>query len=104
MAVVRYATLAALVLWLSVMTAARFGDVVRRAGPIGYGCGAAILIGLLVMKFVGPPPRAFVARAGIAALMLAVAAGAALTPQAAAPLMTLDIVLGFLLLMWYVRE
>jgi hypothetical protein len=104
MPVVRYATLSALVLWLAAMTAVRFGDVVRRAEPIGYACGAAMLIGLLAMKLVGPPPHAFFARAAIAALMLGLAIGASFAPQAATMLTAVNIGLGFVLLMWYVRE
>jgi hypothetical protein len=105
MVVVRYATLAALVLWLAAMTGARFGDLARRVEPIGYACGAAILVGLLVMKFVGPPPRAFLPRAAVAALMLAVAAAASFTAAGTASLLiTINIALGLVLLMWYVRE
>lgn len=105
MIVVRYATLAALVLWLGAMTGTRFGDVVRRVDLVAYVCGGAVLVGLLVMKFVGPPPRQFFARAGITALMLALAAGAsAVRGDAARLLAMVNIALGFLLLMWYVRE
>lgn len=106
MIVVRYATLVALVLWLGAMTGARFGDLVARAAPIGYVCGAAVLIGLVVMKLVGPPPRAFFARAGVTAVMIALAAGASFVRSADAALAvaTVNIALGFVLLMWYVRE
>ena len=71
MILVRYATLVALVLWLGVMVDDRFGDLLRQAHLISYGCGAATLVGLFVLKFMGPPPAAFVLRAGIAILMLA---------------------------------
>jgi hypothetical protein len=105
MIVVRFATLAALVLWLGAMIGARFGDVVRRTELVGYACGGVVLIGLLVTKFMGPPPRDFPARAGIAAAMLAVAAGASFAAAAtAAALMLVNIALGFILLTWYVRE
>ena len=105
MVVVRYATLAALVLWLGAMTGARFADVARRVGPIGYACGGAMLLGLLVMKLVGPPPHAFFPRAAMSALMIVVAAGSSYARgSAAALLMTINIALGFVLLMWYVRE
>jgi hypothetical protein len=105
MIVVRFATLAALVLWLGALIGARFGDIVRRTELVGYACGGAVLIGLLVMKFVGPPPRDFFARAGVAAAMLAVAVGTAFAAAGtAATLMLVNIVLGFILLMWYVRE
>jgi hypothetical protein len=105
MIVVRYATLAALVLWIGTMTGARFGDLLRRADLVGYACGGAVLIGLFVMKFVGPPPRQFVPRAGITALMLAVAGAASLARADAAALLTVaNVAFGFVLLMWYVRE
>jgi hypothetical protein len=105
MIVVRFATLAALVLWLGAMTGARLGDALRRPDLVGYACGAAVLVGLLVMKFVGPPPRDFFPRAGVAALMLAVAAAASFAAAGTAATLTLvNIVLGFVLLTWYVRE
>jgi hypothetical protein len=106
MIVVRYATLAALVVWLAAMTGARFGELVRRVDLVSYACGAATIVGLLLMKFLGPPPRGFFARIGVAALMLAVAAGSRLAPsrETAVALMTLNVALGFSLLVWYVRE
>jgi len=106
MIAVRFATLVALVLWLGAMTAARFGELFRRLDLVAYTCGTVTIIGLFVMKFLGPPPRGFIPRAGIAILMLAVAAGATFTRTAetAAALLTLDIALGFVLLTWYVRE
>jgi hypothetical protein len=106
MIAVRFATLVALVFWLGAMTAARFGDVFRRIDLVAYTCGAMTILGLFVMKFIGPPPHGFVPRAGVAVLMLVVAVGAAFTPAAdtAAALLTLNIALGFVLLTWYVRE
>jgi len=106
MIVVRYATLVALVLWLGAMLGARFGELFRRADLVAYGCGAATIVGLFVLKFMGPPPRGFVVRAAIAALMLVIAAAASLvrTRETAALLMTINITLGFVLLIWYVRE
>lgn len=106
MIVVRFATLVALVLWLGAMTAARFGELFRRVDLVAYSCGAVTMVGLFVMKFIGPPPRSFVARAGIAVLMLAVAIGAAFTHAAgtADTLLALNIALGLILLTWYVRE
>jgi hypothetical protein len=106
MIIVRYATLVALVLWLGAMLGARFGELFRRADLVAYGCGAATIVGLFVLKFMGPPPRGFVARAAIAALMLVIAAAASLAPRrdTAALLMTINITLGFVLLIWYVRE
>jgi len=106
MIVVRYATLVALVLWLGAMTAARFGELFRRLDLVAYSCGAVTIVGLFVMKFIGPPPHSFVARTGVAVLMLAIAIGAAFTraPGTADALLVLNIALGFLLLTWYVRE
>jgi hypothetical protein len=106
MIVVRYATLVALVFWLGAMTGARFGGVVRRVDLVGYACGSAVLVGLLLMKFVGPPPRSFFVRAGSALLMLAIAAGSSVAGrgQATQTALTVNIVLGFALLIWYVRE
>jgi hypothetical protein len=106
MILVRFATLVALVLWLAAMTAARFGELFRRVDLVAYGCGAVTIVGLFVMKFMGPPPRSFVARAGITVLMLAVAVGAAFTRTAgtADALLALNIALGLILLTWYVRE
>ena len=105
MILVRYATLVALVIWLGAMVDERFGDLFRRAHLITYACGSATVFGLFVLKFMGPPPMAFVWRAGIAVLMLAIAAAGALVPRDASQLlMTVNIGLGFVLLTWYVRE
>jgi len=105
MIVVRYATLVALVLWLGALIGARFGDLARRVEPFGYVYGAAILVGLLVMKFVGPPPHGFVARVAVVALMLALAGAASIgSADTRALLTSVNVALGFVLLMWYVRE
>jgi hypothetical protein len=107
MIVVRFATLGALVFWLSAMLAWRFGDLFRRLDLVSYTCAALTIVGLLVMKFVGPPPHGFLPRVAIAFLMLAVAVGSAfarLSAEAAAALLALQIALGFVLLTWYVRE
>ena len=105
MILVRYATLVALVIWLGAMIDARFGDLVRRAHLIAYACGGATVVGLTVLKFMGPPPIAFVLRTGLALLMVAIAGAAAWAPpEAAHLLMTVNIGLGLVLLIWYVRE
>lgn len=106
MILVRYATLVALVIWLGAMMGDRFGDLFRRAHLIAYACGATTVVGLFVLKFMGPPPMAFVMRAGIAVLMLAIALGAAfVAPRDVSDLlMTVNIGLGLVLLIWYVRE
>jgi hypothetical protein len=105
MIAVRYATLVALVFWLGVMTGARFSGIGRRLDLVSYACGGAMFVGLVAMKFLGPPPRAFFVRAGLALAMLAIAAAASLTALASAEmLLTLNIVLGLTLLTWYARE
>ena len=106
MIVVRYATLVALVIWLGAMVDERFGDLFRRAHLLTYACGVATVVGLFVLKFLGPPPMAFFVRAAIAILMLAIAFAAAfLAPREASNvLLTVNIGLGFVLLVWYVRE
>jgi uncharacterized membrane protein len=97
MLVVRYLALTALVVWLGGMIAlgllvapttfrvleaadpeqgrtlagAVFGATLRRFHLLAYGCGAVLLVSLFLMKFVGPPPQAFLVRTSIVALMLA---------------------------------
>jgi hypothetical protein len=96
MLAVRYVALAALVCWVGGML--MFGAVVaptifrvlEAADPangrliagtlvgtllgqlhvLAYACGTVIGFGLLIMKFIGPPPRAFFARLGIIVVML----------------------------------
>src|SRR4029077_13766167 len=77
MIVVRYLTLGALVLWIAVMIDARFGDVIRRAPLLPYICGGIVVAGLFAVKFLGPPPAAFLWRGASAAVMLSRAGGAA---------------------------
>ena len=106
MIVVRYLTLAALVLWIGVMADVRFGDAIRAAPQLPYVCGAIVVAGLFALKFLGPPPLAFVWRAAIAVLMLAMALAAAFVapPGTANLLHTVNLGLGCILLIWYVRE
>ena len=101
MLAIRYVALSALVVWLGgmivlgllvapstfgvlqatapdaatgrMLAGAVFGEILRRFHILAYGCGAFLLASLFVMKFVGPPPQAFVARTAIVALMLAIA-------------------------------
>ena len=102
---VRYATLVALVVWLVGMIGARLGDGPHHVPLYANACGAVVFVGLFVLKFMGPPPRAFVARVAIVFVMLALAAGSSLpTAASAAALLTVNIALGFALLVWYVRE
>lgn len=104
--VVRYATLVALVIWLGAMMGARFGNLFQRVDLVTYACGTATVVGLFALKFLGPPPMAFVVRSGIAVLMVAIALGSTLLANRdpSALLMTADIGLGLVLLIWYVRE
>ena len=106
MIVVRYGTLAALVLWLSAMLGARFGDLPRQRPLLALACGAATFVGLFAMKFLGPPPPAFVPRIAIVFLMLVIAATSAWLVRGGttAWLLTVNIGLGFVLLYWYTRE
>jgi hypothetical protein len=53
MIVVRFGTLAALVLWLSAMLGARFGDLLRQYPLLTLAFGAVTLVGLFAMKFLG---------------------------------------------------
>ena len=106
MILVRFATLVALVLWLSALINERFGNLFWRVDTISYGCGIVTVVGLFVMKFMGPPPPAFVPRAAIASVMLLVAFASTL-PAAGGFITTLiavNIGLGLVLLCWYVRE
>jgi choline-glycine betaine transporter len=106
MIVVRYGTLAALVLWLSAMLGARFGDLIGQRPLVSLACGAVTFVGLFAMKFLGPPPPAFVPRVAIVFVMLVLAAASAWrgTSSTAAWLLTVNICLGFVLLYWYTRE
>jgi hypothetical protein len=106
MIVVRYVTLVALVIWIGAMVDQRFGDLFRRPQLVAYICGGAIVVGLFALKFLGPPPMAFVLRAGITVLMVVTAAATALIAprDLAGPLTAVNICLGFILLIWYVRE
>ena len=62
MLLVRYVALVALVVWIGAMAGVLFAGVFARPLWLASGCGAVIIICLFVMKFVGPPPRAFVPR------------------------------------------
>lgn len=99
MFVVRYVALLALVLWLGVM----LNETAWIRGPlVGFACGAVLLASLVALKFLGPPPRSFVPRAAIVALMLAVAMYARYNGQTA--LTMVNLLLGGVLLGWYARE
>jgi uncharacterized protein DUF4149 len=55
------------------LAAALFGEVLRGFHLLAYACGVILLLSLLIIKFVGPPPRAFKVRIGIVTVMLAIA-------------------------------
>jgi hypothetical protein len=109
MLVVRYLALAALVVWLGGMVAlslvaAPSRGVLQQFDLVAFGCGGLIIVCLLVLKFVGPPPAAFVPRLVLVALMLGVTAGARIVARMSPAPWLVDITLGFVLLFWYVRE
>jgi hypothetical protein len=104
MLLVRYVALVALVVWIGAMAGVLLPGVFARPLWLASGCGAVIIVCLFVMKFVGPPPRAFVPRAAITALMLLLMAAAIVLRTASATLLTVNLALGLMLLFWYVRE
>jgi hypothetical protein len=104
MLAVRYVALAALVVWLGGMATAVFGDILRPSHLVGLVCGGIIFVSLFIMKFVGPPPHAFVPRAALTALMLLLLGVSALLRSASSLLAGINLVLGLVLLYWYVRE
>jgi hypothetical protein len=97
---VRYAALIALVVWLCVLL--RHLSWVRADTNLTLACGAALIMLLLVLKFVGPPPASFFARLAIVAAMLALA----VWNRVGAPpnVATVELALGCVLLGWYARE
>ena len=101
MPVVRYVALAALAVWLGGTVAALAGDIGRHLDAVAYGCGGVMLVGLFLMKFVGPPPHAFVARV---ALVVAMLATTALASRAGVNVLPINATIGFVLLFWYARE
>lgn len=103
MAAVRYAALAALVVWLAGLLAIVFGDAIRQP-LVSLACGFVVFASLVVIKFVGPPPRAFFVRTGIVVLMMIVAALALFAFVPAPTAVAVDLALGALLLFWYVYE
>ena len=104
MLAVRYVALAALVVWLGGMVTVVFGDLLRPFPVVALVSGAVILVSLFIMKFVGPPPHAFVPRAALTVLMLLIVGASAALRTASGALMAVNLALGFLLLFWYVRE
>ncbi|HXW05751.1 MAG TPA: DUF4149 domain-containing protein [Vicinamibacterales bacterium] len=54
-----------------VLSGAIFGEVLRRFHLVAYGCGGIVLGSLAARAVLGPRPRRFAVRAGIATAMLA---------------------------------
>ena len=103
MIAVRYVALAALVIWLAGLLPLAVGDLLR-VPYVPFGCGALVLLSLIVVKFVGPPPRAFFVRAALVAVMLAVAALAWFARVPPAIAVPVNLGLGAILLFWYAYE
>jgi hypothetical protein len=103
MPVVRFVALAALVVWLTSALPIVAGDWLRSVERVTYVCGAVMLVGLFVMKFVGPPPHAFPIRLTLVALILALTAAGHFWDRSIAAT-TISVIVGFVLLSWYARE
>ncbi len=103
MVVVRYAVLMALVLWLGVMESAVFFDRPIHPSWMEFGFGGSIVVGLFAMKFLGPPPHAFVTRLAIVILMLCIAVVGQWSRGSRVPVL-INMTLGCVLLGWYARE
>jgi hypothetical protein len=106
MLAVRYVTLAALVTWLGGMVALALltsppAEVLAQFHTAGLACGAIAVVGLMVLKFVGPPPRDFVPRIGLLVVMLLVTLYFGTRSRTS---LLVDIVLGSALLSWYAKE
>ena len=63
-----------------------------------------MLAALFAMKFIGPPPRAFVPRVAIVVVMLTMMGYTLLWAAASTLMLAATTVLGFGLLVWYARE
>lgn len=55
------------------LSGAVFGEILKRFHPVTYGCGAVILLSLIIRAVLGPRPRRFAIRLTIAIVMLAAA-------------------------------
>ena len=103
MPLVRYVALAALVVWLGATLQAAGGDLMRHVHALAFACGGVMLVGLLIMKLVGPPPRAFFIRLTLVVVMLAISTLSGVRGQSQ-PAMLATAALGGILLAWYARE
>jgi hypothetical protein len=104
MFVVRYVALAALVFWVGGLAAAVLDGEPARLRAWALACGGLMLVCLLIMKFVGPPPRGFSLRLTILLAMLALASFSALREAGSLTVSAVNIGLGLVLLGWYARE
>jgi uncharacterized membrane protein len=99
MLVIRYVALLALVVWLGgmimlgllvapatfrvlqaadpvtgrVLAGSLFGEILRNFHLVAYACGTVVLVCLFAIKFLGPPPHAFIPRVAITVVMLLIA-------------------------------
>jgi uncharacterized membrane protein YGL010W len=103
MFVVRYVALAALVVWLGALQSVLIGEPTPYFTAIAYGCGAALVLALLTMKFIGPPPRMFFTRLGLVIVMLLVTFVDHWLIAGRAPAF-INTALGLVLLAWYAHE
>jgi hypothetical protein len=53
------------------LSGAIFGEILQRFHLVAYGCGAVLLLSLFTRAVLGPRPRHFALRFGLAVLMLA---------------------------------
>jgi hypothetical protein len=56
------------------LAGAIFGEILRRFHLVSYACGGIVLASLVARAVLGPRPRRFALRAGVAAIMLLAAA------------------------------
>jgi hypothetical protein len=108
MFVVRYVALVALAIWVGGMVVPfwmpRSPGTPALSGPLAYACGGTELVSLFVLKFVGPPPRAFPVRAVLVVLMLAIVAAAqAMRVTSLIPAL-INVTAGLVLLSWNASE
>jgi hypothetical protein len=99
MLAIRYVALLALVIWLGgmimlgllvapatfrvlqaaepvtgrVLAGSVFGEILRNFHLVAYACGFVVLVCLFAIKFLGPPPHAFIPRVAIIVAMLLIA-------------------------------
>jgi hypothetical protein len=104
MFVVRYVALAALVFWIGGLAAAVLDGEPARLRAFTLTCGGLMLVCLLILKFVGPPPRGFSIRLTILLTMLALAGFSSLRETGSPTLSAINVGLGLVLLGWYARE